>query len=382
MRRDLVDRTLLDLIPDDVEVVRTGYFDGHQVIRMLGKLHLADVTRMVTPSFPDMDAGWIPYGVYAGAKLLRERPFDLIFSSAYPMCSHVVACGLKRFFGVPWVADYRDEWSQREIMAWPTPLHRHLARRLDRFLTREADSVVTTSPRHTENFASAFPSADTTKYFTVMNGFDREKFEGSESNRPPEREDRFLICHVGSLFHWRSPDSFLSALRRLLRRGVLDPERIAVRFIGSTPALDADDLREAGVVQELGYVRHDVAIDWMKAADVLLLVNTETTNILAKSFEYLASGRPILALCEPGPTADLIRQNDAGTILRPDDVDEIETAIKDLYLRWRAGDLSSRPTEKIAERYSRRATTKRLARVFDSVSSETRPTPVGQGRDS
>jgi glycosyltransferase involved in cell wall biosynthesis len=241
----------------------------------------------------------------------------------------MVAYVLARRFGIPWVADYRDEWSLRTVLNWPTPVHRALGRRIDRLVTRNADRVVTTSPAHTASFARNFPSPDPEKYATVPNGFDDELF-GPVGAVAQDRPQGMLICHVGSLFGWRNADAFIEALRKLISRRALTGSDIALRFVGNSPPLRLDGL-PAGLVQSTGYVPHELAVSWLKTADVLLLVNTESTNILAKTFEYLATGRPILALTVEGPTAELIREHDAGVIVPPDDIGRIEQALEELH---------------------------------------------------
>ena len=59
-----------------------------------------------------------------------------------------------------------------------------------------------------------------------------------------------------------------------------------------------------------------------------------------KVFEYIAAGRPILAVVPPdGAAADLIRETGAGIVAPPDDVDAISGALLELDRRFRHGGL-------------------------------------------
>ena len=171
---------------------------------------------------------------------------------------------------------------------------------------------------------------------------------------------------MGSLFGWRSPGAFLSAVRNLVDRGAIPRDDLAIRFIGNVPDLDLQGLE--GIVEATGYVAHDVALAWMKSADALVLINTETTNILAKAFEYLAVGKPILAFTRPGPTADLIERYSRSIAVDPEAVEGIEGALVEAYGRWRSGRLTAEPDPEYLARYSRRATARHLGRIFDSLS--------------
>jgi glycosyltransferase involved in cell wall biosynthesis len=60
-----------------------------------------------------------------------------------------------------------------------------------------------------------------------------------------------------------------------------------------------------------------------------------------KVFEYIASGRPILAAVPPdGAAADLIRRTGAGVVAPADDVDALREAIVELDRRFRDGGLA------------------------------------------
>ena len=56
----------------------------------------------------DDKPSWAAAAGEAGAELLRQHKFPLIFSTSPPYSVHHAAAGLARRFGVPWVADVRD----------------------------------------------------------------------------------------------------------------------------------------------------------------------------------------------------------------------------------------------------------------------------------
>jgi glycosyltransferase involved in cell wall biosynthesis len=66
----------------------------------------------------------------------------------------------------------------------------------------------------------------------------------------------------------------------------------------------------------------------MVNASALLIVQPVTTvSIPAKLYEYMAAGRPVLALAEPGgETAELVRHSGAGLAVPADDEAAIEQA--------------------------------------------------------
>lgn len=101
--------------------------------------------------------------------------------------------------------------------------------------------------------------------------------------------------------------------------------------------------------------------NWIGFADVL------TT----KAFEYLATGKPILAIIPEGELAELIREySDNSYIITSGNVDEIADAILDAYKKWKEGKLtltSKEKVERFREKYNRKNLTKELANVFNMV---------------
>ncbi len=365
----LMDESQLQLIPEHVPVKRTGYFDTKRVFQTLGKFHLASLARTLTASLPVMNAGWIPYACRAGRQLLRAGGFDLIYSSSYPVACHMVAYRLKRQTGVPWVADYRDEWSTRGTLRWQSSWHRRLAFRLDRLTTASADRVVTTSPAAADRLALRFPNPEPGHYVTVTNGFDEADFDKSDG-LPVEvaRSDRFHLGYVGTLYRSKRLNGVLAAVQALVDGGRIPEDQIAVSIVG--PGSDAHDfprLREAGILRTVGFVSHSEAVAWMAGSDALLLPNNESFNIPGKTFEYLATGNPILAMLPGGPTADIIREARAGVTVEPGDADGIAREIHRMYEAWKRGHLQSDLDRSVLRRYTWRETVRRLAEIFDDT---------------
>jgi glycosyltransferase involved in cell wall biosynthesis len=85
-----------------------------------------------------------------------------------------------------------------------------------------------------------------------------------------------------------------------------------------------------------------------------------------KVFEYIAAGRPILAVVPPdGAAAELIRETRAGTVVAPDDVAGIRAALEVLHARYLDGGLPAvELSEKVRDRLSRRARVEEMAALL------------------
>lgn len=331
---------------------------------------------------PDMCVTWYPLAVRRGLALLRERPIRLIFSSSPPVTSHLVALRLKRQSGLPWVADFRDGWMFEPPNPAPlaNPLRARVELALEGLVVRHADQIVTVNQTIAADFARRYPRA-ASKIAVITNGYDPAALDGLRRQRPSDGKLR--LVYTGSLGMSRagtSLDGLLAALHGLRAEEPGLAADLELVLVGGLSAAEAARIESAGLggqVRVAGTVPHHDALRQQADADVLLLVTVPgpsgvTTN---KLFEYLAVGRPILALTGQSHAAALIRELDAGLIVAPDDVAGIRTALRGLHGRWRAGELRTLSDPRVA-RYSRPRLTAELAAHFDRLLGG-RPVPPG-----
>jgi glycosyltransferase involved in cell wall biosynthesis len=388
------DRLLAD-VPCHVEIIRTrsleprpgprsrsGPFisqppepEGAPRLRLLRRLksHAAHARR-----FPDINVGWTPFAVAAGLRTIRQAQPRLLYSTAGPFTSHLVALLLHRLTGLPRVAELRDGWYEWNRAIFPDyPFWRHwLERPLESAVIHRAERVVLVTDLMTRAFRCHYRDLPAEHFVHVPNGYDRVQFAGLP---PPRREkDRFEVVHAGSLYYGRSLEAFLEAAGRL---GAEDASFAASFHLTLLGSLDegarvelAQQLERHGLfgsVSHQGYVDHRSALVAMSSADLLLLVVNTTPGAEAavpgKLYEYLAVGRPILAIVPAGAEASqIVRRTRSGWVAPAHDPDGILPHLRAAFAAHLAGSpLAPDPTE--VARYDRRVLASDLARVFDDV---------------
>jgi glycosyltransferase involved in cell wall biosynthesis len=286
----------------------------------------------------------------------------VILSSSPPASAHLAGWVLSRLTGVPWVADFRDEWAgDRGAQGQP---------RLRRAMDQHAERRVVAAARRVIVAAEYFRIAGASRRETIPNGVD----EADVPSVPTESGDGvFRLSHVGSLYADRDVRPVLTAARRLLDRGLIDPRRFEIRVVGNVwlPEFAADSPVPLTVT---GYLPHADAIREMRKAGALLLyVAPGSLAPTGKVFEYLACERPVLCVARSDNLASrLVTEWRAGACADPGDGPAIEEALASLYLRWTSGDqLELRGArERVLENYSRRALTGRLAAVLDEAARD------------
>ncbi len=327
-------------------------------------------------SIPDHQIIWYPFAVWLGHSLLRSHPIRLIFSTSPPETTHLIAWTLKKRTGLPWVADFRDGWMFDPLI--PTratsPLRNRIETWLERGVVKNADAVVTVNKVIGDDFAQRYPD-HAHKINVIPNGYDPADFATIQRQRGhgPAQEARFRVVYTGTFSTGRrSIDALITALQRLKQEQRPIATHIELLIAGNLTATEQSVIESATIadmVTTVGIVPYHESLQHQVDADVLLLLVPPgaVSSTTTKLFEYLATGRPILALSAQSAAADLIRELDAGVVVPPEDPHTIAHACEQLYEQWKAGDLPTRADERV-RRYDRRALTGELGALFDRMS--------------
>ncbi len=315
---------------------------------------------------PDRRVEWFPWGYAALRRLLKERSYEAVISSALPVTSHLLGAAARKDAGIPWIADYGDPGALNEFE--PFPLRRRIIdKRLEAALLKRMDGIVFTVKDHAESYLSHFPFLDPEKLIIIPNACDEEEFAASRA----ERGNKFRIVYTGIFYKGPNPMAFFEALARL----DFDFE---VMVAGNIWFPYADKLRMMGLeskVTFLGHCSHARALALQKGADVLLLLGWgKGLQIPGKLCEYFGAGRPILAVHsdEGEIAAGLIRSHRRGTAVRgrPED---IAAAVGRLHDLWKKGELDRSFDLGPLREYTTAFQARNLEAFIEKTVSKTRP---------
>lgn len=383
------DDTLLDEIPD-TKVIRTGSLDPQRVLwKLKGSAvrtrpitgHLKSntffeiINRKLLPWFlvPDPKVLWLPFARRKVLQILKSNNIDLLFTTSPPQSVHLLGKSIKTKTGLPWVADFRDNWLEEAYENVPTILHRKWNRHLAKGVFKSADRILSVSEPITQDFVQR-SIKNSEAIITLPNGFDRDDF-------PDDREtqsDKFTISYHGALYKHRSPEIFFNGLQKALENEPSLKKKLHVRFVGPTYGFDFDSMVKrfglSPVVEHIPYLPHKQNIEMMMKANLLLLIISNQSSegiITSKIFEYLATGKPILAMIPRGEAEKLIIKHARGAVIHPGHVDGVSKEIIRSFSLWERGLLKvTAPRWQGLESYDRKQLTARLADVFNSLIQE------------
>ena len=362
-----LDRSLLAEVPREAVVKRCLSLEFSFLYAALHRFRarrlLIALERMV-PTLPtNYKIGWYPFALRAARGMLTPERKDVVYSTSPPYSAHFVARRLQEEYGLPWVADFRDAWTQTAAYKAPTDWHARFERCLEARIVVHADAVIANTPANRRAVIERFDVA-ASKVHVIPNGFDPEDF--AQPAGPPDGT-HFVVACLGNLYAMPELDSFLRAFRRFAD---LYPEA-RLKLFGWHARSVRNSLRtllREGTWQIAARVGHAQAIGAMRAAAVLLanVPGERATHwVPGKLYEYLAAERPILFIGPAnGDAADVIRKTRAGRVALGDE-GAILSALQEFHRHWRAGTREWRADREAIAEFDRRAQTQKLARILD-----------------
>jgi glycosyltransferase involved in cell wall biosynthesis len=326
---------------------------------------------------PDPQVLWAPAACAQGLQLLGDVPHDAIVATAPPFSGLLVGRWLAQRAGLPLILDYRDEWSLSNVHyenRRPGPVTSFIQQRMENWALRASSVVLATTQASASALgAVARRAGGDPREICIYNGYDAADFRLHLSTTATER---FRLVYTGTLWSLMSIVPLLAALEALQ---AIDPAlvaRVDVVLAGRrTPeqSVALERARNLSCRFEVhDYIDHAGAVRLMRGADALCLLLENATGadrwVPAKTFEYLAAGRPVLAVVPRGELQTIIESCGGTRVVPSGDRSALVAALRDMLTAHRDG-VWETTTTRDPSRFERRALAGQLAAVLDRVRS-------------
>lgn len=266
--------------------------DGRKIAEIIRKYYWR---LYLTANFPDVDKNWKENALRTARELLKKRKFDIMISSSSPVISHIIASELKKEFGIPWIADYRDLWTLNHNYPFG-PIMRLFDVRLEKKTMRPCDAMVTVSESLTRDLSAMFREKEV---LTIPNGFDPDE---RIAIVPLTKE--FTMTYTGQIYHGKQDFTLLiDSLSELLMEGRMDRNRVRLRFYGPIDEQlkrYAEEKKLADVLEQPGAISREESLIRQSESQMLIFFNWDDPSQPGigsgslKLLEYLQAKRPIL----------------------------------------------------------------------------------------
>jgi len=250
---------------------------------------------------PDPQVLWLPFAIPEAARIVATQKIDAVLITVPPFSTLRMASALKkRFQQLTIVSDLRDEWL---TYYFPTlgynrsPAARAEAERIERDCVVNSTRIVTVTENARTEMMHRYPDEPSDKFQVIGNGYEPDIFRNFSARA--NQSDTVLLGYTGTVYAPSNPGRLAEALDML-------PEalrsKLRIRFIGhvENPEYRALLADRAPTVQLEGFLPQARAMQELEGMDFLLLIWNDAINIPGKLYDYLGTGKPILALAKPG----------------------------------------------------------------------------------
>lgn len=274
------------------------------------------------------------YSIYKESrKYLQHHNVDFIIATGEPFILFKYASLLSSEFKIPWIADYRDCWSNNYELRNQSNLNRlfnkYYLSHIEQIILKSAASVTTVAPAFQKDLSKLLNRDDIE---LIFNGYTPFTLIERES-----RNEYFEIVYLGTLYDYQPVEIFLQGLSHFLTNN--QEAKICVKFVGLGFAHNqerrvksaSDHMKCVEITNRLPHVK---ALEVAADADVLLLFGNKTEErIPAKIFDYLQLNKKILLVeGDNGILDQILKKCKAGE--SKDDVVGVSRFLEENYLEF------------------------------------------------
>jgi len=321
--------------------------------------------------------------LYKAAKnFLKDNKVDIILATGDPFILFKYASKLSKQFNIPWVADYRDPWSQSAsrrkglFFKYFTPV-------LEKKHLKNVTFISTVS----EYFSFKIQELVKNKPFVInANGYDENILNNNIKNN--QNNDVLTISLAGTIYNWHPCSYFLELISNFLSDNPnvnfrinfygINKENSIIKFIENNKILKDR-------VNIYPRMSNDKLTLELAKSNILLLFN-DYSIMGTKIYDYLALNRKIILCFEDDKEAnllkekyfkfksikglseslqtDLIKKTNSGIIVK--DSEHLYNILKDLCNEFEEKSYIENHTIG-AENYSRKVQTKKIVGVLKNI---------------
>ncbi len=317
------------------KIIRTSSFDLMSILKKISKPKTNKAVYFNTPEkykkiirnvFPiDDKIGWLPFVMKAGKKLFKKNRYDAVMATMGPYTSGIAAYKLAKKNKLPLIIDYRDHWTLNPYITFVTKLHKRYSKKWENKILRFASVITVVSKTMKKDLIREFGEVLKNKIKVIYNGWDADDF----SNFVIWKNEKLVIKYIGNFYGYRTPKYLLKALELLQSRGQITDD-ILIEFTGNYYSETIDYIinsKVAHMIKINSQIEHKDAIKSLMNCDALLLFIASHKGkgvLTGKLFEYLRSGKEILAMVPPeGEAAEILRHNKHDLICEMEDIEMI-----------------------------------------------------------
>ncbi len=269
---------------------------------------------------PDARVGWIPYAFKACEELLQQEKFDAIITNGPPHSVHIVGLRISKKYKIPHISVLIDPWT--DIAYYRGIKRSRLTLAIDNYLEKKVlvngalNIMVTKNLLH--DLVHKYPALSSNSKVLYW-GYEEAAFNNIQTNPEQSNIGKKVFVHAGNIFDYQNPLPLWKSIKKKIDSG----DQIEIKFMGTVGPAVKRSIEENGlseITTYYGFLPYFDMLNLISSADFLLVCPTEKRHVPGKLFEYLRTGKMIVAYGEPNDEVqEIIKTSNAGMYFTPQD---------------------------------------------------------------
>ena len=322
---DFTHKTALSIAPSGLRFELRSFLRLHCKTKFTFKLFETPLLLPILPLYLlekiilDLESEWSWYirASQIGNKLCRQYHPEIIYSTGGPACAHLAAYKIAKKNNIPWIAELQDP------IIHDAEYHR--SKRAFRYYSWLEKRI------RKYSCATIFMCDSARQNCNNRTGISRNSYTiyPGAGNQSTERvlkdSKKCTFDHFGTLAGSRDGTVLIAAIQQCLDRNPALIARIKFNFYGTCDAATTRCIANfpyPNIIEFHGKIPRDQAIARMNNSSCLILIQNReffsSETIPSKLYEYMNTGRPILALTYQNREIDKIL-HDSGHFSVPAD---------------------------------------------------------------
>ena len=382
----IIDKKLEKKIPEGITILKQSGFEPFKIYKFLTNSKNQVVPNNVVSKkdnhlghklsvwirgnffIPDARKFWIKPSVNYLSTYLKLNKIDAIISTNPPQSAHLIALALHSKFNIPWLADFRDPWTNisyfkdLKLTSFARKKHHSLEEKVAQTATR----LLTVTP----TLKTQLEQIRKNEVDLITNGFD------DEIELPTSIvSNKFTLSYFGVLSEDRNPSNAWKAIEYLYNNDVDFADKFELILIGNIDISILNHIKNYNFnkkTQHINYLPHDEIFEYYAKSDVLLSIEIPGDKGLlpGKIFEYLYVKKPILNIGEINSDLDnFLQKLQCGLHAGFNDYETTLAHLKQLWSLKKSNLFTERFnfSDENIKPYSRRNLTKQLADLLNKM---------------
>jgi hypothetical protein len=233
---------------------------------------------------------------YAAKNYLKHHSVDVIIATGDPFILFSYASQLSKEFGIPWLADYRDPWSQK-LNIQSNFILRNWHNYFERKIVSTSHAVITVSDFLKHKISKLVKAPH---FYVLPNGYEPDAFKNIQNIQ--QGKAILSIAFVGTIYMWHPLRSFLNVVSEFISSH--KEARLNIHFFGvNLQDMTLPSSLEKLIANEFPVLSKHILVH-KKMSNDLLLKELAQQNVLllfndysilgTKIFDYIGLKRNVL----------------------------------------------------------------------------------------